>query len=84
MQTEYYAKRRERDGHAEKLRALRAEQRRVEEEARLERSLKKDPLAEALTDTRTLEGFDYETNLQMSLLEQQLKVRVGEALTPRK
>ena len=56
----------------------------MEEEARLERSLKKDPLAEALTDTRTLEGFDYETNLQMSLLEQQLKVRVGEALTPRK
>ena len=83
MQTEYYAKRRERDGHGEKLRALKAEQRRVEEEARLERSKKKDTLAEAMKDTRTLEGFDHETDLQLGLLQQKMKVRIREDLTPR-
>ena len=83
MQTEYYAKRRERDGHGEKLRALKAEQRRVEEEARLERSKSKDALVEAMKDTRTLEGFDHETDLQLGLLQQNMKVRIREVLTPR-
>ena len=54
---------------------MKAEQRRIEEEARLERTAaKKDTVAEAMRENRTLEGFDMETTLQTNLLEQQLKV----------
>ena len=41
---------------------MKAEQRRIEEEARLERTAtKKDTMAAALRDNKTLEGFDMET-----------------------
>ena len=54
---------------------MKAEQRRIEEEARLERTAaKKDTVAAALRDNKTLEGFDMETTLQTNLLEQKLKV----------
>ena len=65
--TNYYSKRREQDGLREKLRALRSEQRHVEEEARIERCKSKEAM-------ETLAGFDHETNLQLGLLHQQMKV----------
>ena len=48
----------------------------MEEEARIERSKSKDALEEAMKDKRTLEGFDHETNLQLGLLQQQMKVKL--------
>ena len=56
------------------MRALKSEQRRVEEEARIERCKSKEAMEEALKDTKTLAGFDHETNLQLGLLHQQMKV----------
>ena len=46
----------------------------MEEEARIDWSKSKDALEEAMKDTRTLEGFDNEINLQLGLLQQQMKV----------
>ena len=55
---------------------MKAEQRRLEEAARLERNKEKEALELAMRDTQTLAGFDMETDLKMSLLHQQLKVIV--------
>ena len=55
---------------------MKAEQRRLEESARLERNKEKQALELAMKDTRTLAGFDMETDLKLSLLHQQLKVIV--------
>ena len=55
---------------------MKAEQRRLEESARLERNKEKQALELAMQDTQTLAGFDMETDLKLSLLHQQLKVIV--------
>ena len=56
------------------MRALKSEQRRLEEEARVERCRSKKTMEEALQDTQTLAGFDHETDLKLGLLHQQMKV----------
>jgi hypothetical protein len=56
---------------------LKAEQYKIEEEARAERTAaaaKKVAIATALSGNRTLEGFDMETTLSVNLLENQIKV----------
>ena len=61
---------------------LKAEQRKIEEEARAERTAaaaknaaaKNAAVATALSGNRTLEGFNMETTLSVNLLENQIKV----------
>jgi hypothetical protein len=57
---------------------LRAEQKKLEDEARAERSTAVNAAAAAdamaLANNRTLQGFDMQTELSVNLLENQIKV----------
>ena len=56
---------------------MKAEQKKLEEEARAERSAaaaKNAAVATALSGNRTLEGFDMQMTLSVNLLENQIKV----------
>ena len=52
---------------------MKAEQKKLEEEARAERSTAAAD-ATALSNNRTLQGFDMQTELSVNLLENQIKV----------
>ena len=57
---------------------MKAEQKKLEEEARAERSTAADrnaANASALLNNRTLLGFDMETELSVNVLENQIKVK---------
>ena len=78
LKTEFYKTRRERDCRAEHLKMLKAEQKKLEDEARAERSTaaaRKAANATALPNNRTLLGFDMETELSVNVLENQIKVK---------
>ena len=56
---------------------MKAEQKKLEEEARAERSTaaaRNAADATALSNNRTLQGFDMQTELSVNLLENQIKV----------
>ena len=56
---------------------MKVEQKKLEEEARAERTAaaaKNAAVATALSGNRTLQGFDMQTELSVNLLENQIKV----------